>query len=263
MVIAVEKSREAFYNVLRPTWPKARERMGVCVCPHPAGNHGAQLISRYGVACWVVGESCEASRSNHVETDTWHPTCFPKETSDPMRLVIKRRNNRVIIINLLYPCSPHRKAQHDIDTCTGAGRNYFTIFLDSFIIALEFLFRVVWVLFFSFHWKQKCFLWILYCAGPEIVQHQPQFYSAFWNPVYLVKLTLLRSFNTWPTIYRRILNLCTDFMTNLLVTGTPVFSRALFSFPPATVHRMELLQPLGCLNLFGNMWKHLVMLNSN
>lgn len=64
-----------------------------------------------------------------------------------MRLVIKRRNNRVIIINLLYSCSPHRKAQHDIDTCTGAGRNYCIIFLDSFIIALEFLFRVVWVLF--------------------------------------------------------------------------------------------------------------------
>lgn len=55
----------------------------------------------------------------------------------------------------------------------------------------------------------------------------------------------VQKFNTLPTIYRRvnILNLCTDFMTNLLVTGTPVFSRALFSFPPALVHRMELSSP--------------------
>lgn len=160
---------------------------------------------------------------------------------------------------------PTQKSTHDIDTCPEAGRNYCIIFLDSFIIALKFLFRVVWVLFCFSIFSNFCFLWILYCTRPEILQDQPQFYLAFWNSVYLVKLTLFRSFNTLSTIYRRmnILNLCTDFMTNLLVTGSPGFPRALFSFPPAMVHRMELLQPLVCLNIFGNIWRCLIMLNSN
>lgn len=59
-------------------------------CARPSGNRGAQLTHAL--------KRPVASHSHHVESDTQLTTCLPSETAGPVRLVVKWRDDRIVVI---------------------------------------------------------------------------------------------------------------------------------------------------------------------